>query len=420
MVTGIVFGLVPALRSARNDLTEPLRNSARGSDGPSRQHGRSALVVGEVALAVVLLLGAALLLRTFAAIHGADPGFSADGVVTARMTLSPARYPQGKGTTAFVQTILDDLVQLPGVEAAAATNATPLSRATNQIGAVPEGAPAEASILVDAIRITPGYFRSLRTTVLGGRDFTWDDAPEHDLVAVVDDVYAGMAWPNQNPVGKWLTMSGQQRTVVGVVRQPRLYEVHRNDRPQVFVPMAQNTATGVTLVVRGQHPTTLIAPMRHAIWARDATQPIANVRLLTDVVGESLAVRRLSMLLLGGFALTALLLAALGIYGVIAYAVGERTQEIGVRIAPGANPRDVVSMVVGRGLRLVAAGLVVGIVGAFFFARLIRTQLYGVTPTDPMTFVGASLLLLSIALMAVWLPARRAARIDPVFALRGN
>ena len=393
--TGVVFGLLPALRSARRDLTEPLRDSARGSDSPSRQRGRSVLVVGEVALAVVLLLGAALLLRTFAAIRGADPGFSADGVLTARMTLSPARYPQGQGATAFVRTVVDDLAHLPGVEAAAATNAMPLSRATNQIGAVPEGAPGDVSILVDAIRITPGYFRSLRIGLLAGRDFTWEDAPEQNMVVVVDDVYAAMAWPNQNPVGKWVTINGQQRTVVGMVRQPRLYEVHRNDRPQIFVPMAQNTTTAVTLVMRAQQPTTLTAPMRAAISARDSNQPIANVRLLTDVVGESLAVRRVSMWLLSGFALTALLLAALGIYGVIAYAVGERTQEIGVRMALGANPRDVVSMVVGRGLRLVTLGLLVGLVGAVFFARLISAQLYGVRPTDPLTFVSATVVLVS-------------------------
>ena len=174
----------------------------------------------------------------------------------------------------------------------------PLSRATNQLNAVPEGAPEDASILVDAIRITPGYFRSLRIALFGGREFTWADAPEQEMVAVIDDVYAAMAWPNQNPVGKHLKMDNQQRTVIGVVRQPRLYEVHRNDRPQVFVPMAQNAATGVTLVVRAQQPRAVIAPMRQAIWARDAGQPVANVRLLADVIGESLAVRRLSMLLL--------------------------------------------------------------------------------------------------------------------------
>jgi ABC-type antimicrobial peptide transport system permease subunit len=184
--------------------------------------------------------------------------------------------------------------------------------------------------------------------------------------------------------------------------------------------MTQNVATGVTLVVRAHQPRGLIAPMRQAIWARDAGQPVANVRLLTDVVGESLAVRRLSMLLLGGFAAAALLLAALGIYGVIASAVGERTQEIGVRMALGATARDVVSMVVGRGLRLVTIGLAIGLAGAVFFARLIQTQLYGVSPTDPATFTGAALLLIVVAMIAAWLPARRAARIDPSLALRAN
>jgi predicted permease len=420
LVTGMAFGLLPALRSTRRDLTEPLRTGARGLDGSSRQRGRSVFVVAEVALAIVLLLGAALLLRTFAAIRGADPGFSADGVLTARITLSPIRYPQGKGATAFIRTVLDDVAHLPGVEAAAATNAMPLSRTTNQLQAVPEGAPDDASILVDAIRITPGYFRSLRITLLGGREFTWDDAPEQEMVAVVDEVYAATAWPKQNPIGKHFKMNNQQRTVVGVVRQPRLYDVHRNDRPQVFMPMAQNVATGVTLVVRAHQPRGLIAPMRQAIWARDAGQPVANVRLLTDVVGESLAVRRLSMLLLGGFAAAALLLAALGIYGVIASAVGERTQEIGVRMALGATARDVVSMVVGRGLRLVTIGLAIGLAGAVFFARLIQTQLYGVSPTDPATFTGAALLLIVVAMIAAWLPARRAARIDPSLALRAN
>ena len=418
--TGIGFGLLPAFRAARRDLIEPLRDGARGSESPSRHRGRSVLVVAEVALAVVLLLGAALLLRTFAAIRAADPGFSAEGVLTARLTMSAARNPQGKGEVAFVRTITEDLAQLPGVEGVAATNAMPLSRSTNQLSAVPEGAPADASILVDAIRITPGYFRSLRVAVLGGRDFTWDDAPKKELVAVVDDVFAASAWPNQNPVGRHLTMSNQQRTIVGVVRQPRLYEVHRTDRPQVFVPLAQNSSTRVTLVVRAQNAAAIVAPMRQSIWARDAGQPIADVRLLTAVVEDSLAVRRLTMELLSGFAMMALLLAALGIYGVIAYAVGERTQEIGVRMALGANPRDVVSMVVGRGLRLVTAGLLLGLVGASAFASLIRSQLYGVTPTDPVTFVSASLLLIVVAFAAAWIPARRAARIDPSLALRGS
>jgi putative ABC transport system permease protein len=361
-----------------------------------------------------------LLLRTFAAVRGADPGFSADGVLTARLTLPAARYPQGKGAPEFIRTLLEDLGRLPGVEAVAATNAMPLSRSTNQIGAVPEGAPSDTSILVDAIRITPRYFQTLRVSVLSGREFTWQDSPEHDLVAVVDDVFAAAAWPNQNPIGKHVTVNGQQRTVVGIVRQPRLYDVHRNDRAQVFVPMAQNAATGVTLVLKAQQPEGLAAAMRETIWARDRLQPVANVRLLSTIVGESLTVRRLSMLLLGGFALTALLLAALGIYGVIAYAVGERTQEIGVRMALGASRRDVLSMVVGRGLRLVSAGLIVGLIGAASFAQLIRAQLYGVTPTDPITFGGASLVLLVVAILAAWLPARRATRIDPTLALRGN
>lgn len=419
--TGIAFGLVPALRSTRPDLNETLKDGARGNSSAHRPRGRAALVVCEVALAVVLLLGATLLLRTFAALRHVDPGFDPRGVITARVTLPGARYPQAKGAPEFVRSIVDDLSALPGVEAAAATNAAPLSRSTNQNSIEPEGAVNGEAVFSDVIQVTPGYFASLHAPLRAGRDFAWTDAADQSPVLIVDESFAAAAWPNQPALGKYVKVSATRRAmVVGVVRQPRLYDVHRNDRPQVFVPMAQNPTLGVTLMVRAAHAESLAAALRQAIWARDAGQPVAQVRLLTEVVGRSLADRRVSLLLLTGFAVVALALAALGIYGVMAYAVGQRTHEIGLRMALGARARDVLSMVVGGGLRLIGLGLVLGLIGAVFFTRLLSTQLYGVTATDPLTFVSVTITLLVVALIAAYLPARRAARIDPAIALRAE
>ena len=399
---------------SRPNLSDALQEGARGSGGFQGQRLRSAFVVAEIAFALVLLLGAVLLLRTFAALRGADPGFDASGVLTARITLPGARYPEGKGMAEFVERLLTRIQALPGVESAAATNAAPLSRSTNQVGAEPENASVP-DLLVDQFQVTPSYFQSMGIRLLAGRDFTWHDRTSGDLVAIVDDVLARKAWPNQSLVGKYVAIGGRRR-VVGVIRQPRLYEVHRDDRPQVLVPYAQRA--GITLVVRARDPARLALAVRQAVWAEDSAQPVAQIRLMRDVVDASLADRRLTMLLLAFFAALAVLLATIGIYGVVSHVVGQRTREIGIRIALGAERSSIRAMVVKHAMRLAAIGVALGLAAAFALSRLLETQLYAVSPRDPLVFAGTAAAIAAIALASSYLPALRASRIEPSAALR--
>jgi putative ABC transport system permease protein len=419
LVAGIAFGLGPALACSRTRLGESLKQGARGSGGLHGLRLRAAFVAGEIALALVLLLGSTLLMRTFAALRGVDPGFNPSGVLTARLQMPGARYPRAEGAPEFIQRVLQRVQSLPGVQVAGATNAAPLSRGANQNGTKPEGNAQNLEPLADIMQVTPGYFGALGVRLLGGRDFSWQDGAQTEPVLIVDDVYARTVWPNQDPVGKYVNYRGRRR-VIGQVKQPRLYEVQLDDRPQVFLPYSQSPNLGVSLVIRANDPARLAAAVRQAVWSEDRSQPVASVRLMEELVDASLADRRLSMLLLSVFAGAALVLATIGIYGVMAYTVGQRTQEIGIRLALGAEQSTIRGMVVRQAMWLAAIGVSVGLAGAMILTRFLESQLYGVAARDPLMFAGAAAVLAAVALVSSYLPALRASCIHPAVALRGE
>jgi putative ABC transport system permease protein len=421
VVTGVAFGLAPAFRYLRSKNTESLKDGGRGSAGRPTQRWRASLVTAEIALALVLLAGAGLLLRTFSALREVDPGFRSSGVVTARLSLSTAKYPDGAATIPFVRQLISRLEAERPVEAVGAANAIPLSRSTNQVGVRPPEKPAEQNLLVDAIRVTPGYFKAMGIQLKSGRDFAWSEGDQTEPVAVVDDISARQLWPGEDPVGKFLLAQYDNPVrVIGVVRQPRLYEVQRDDRPQVFLSILQSPARSLNVVVRSSQAESFPPMFRQVMRELDPNQPIASLRLMDEIVAQSMADRRLSMLLIATYAAFALLLAGLGIYGVIAYAVGQRAREIGIRIALGARVTDVLRMIVVQGMRLTMVGVGIGLAASFVLTRSLTNQLYGISATDPLTFVAVSIVLIGVALLASYVPARRVTRIHPSAALRSE
>jgi putative ABC transport system permease protein len=423
LLAGLGFGLLPLVQLSRTDLRSPLQDGMRVSGSRGMRRIRAVFVTAQIATALVLVASAVLLIRTFAAIRSVDPGFDAGNVITARVSLPPARYPNGTGVPLFFEQLIDRLSAVPGIDAAAAANSTPLSRRANQINVLATGADVSQRVLVDAIVSTPGYVRAAGLTLLRGRDFTRDDRPERPPVVIVDDALARTLWPDVDPVGRTLSVEAMNApaTVVGVVKQAHLYDIHRDDRPQVYLPHAHVNAFGLTVVLRTRlDAAALGSQIRRAVSEMDPTQPVADIRTLSSTVDASLIDRRLVMTMLTGFGAVALLLAAVGLYGLMSYVVNERTREIGIRLTLGAQLAEVRWMILGRGALLAASGLAVGLVGAYAGRRILETQLFAVSSTDVVTLVGVAAFLLIVALTACYLPARRAMTIDPVKALRAN
>jgi predicted permease len=423
LVTGVGFSLAPALHASRPDVAASLKDGTRGSDGPHGQRLRAALVVGELALAAIVLVGAALFGRTMLALAAVDPGFQPYGVLTFTLGLSPARYPDAPSVIGFHERVRARLSALPGVEAAGAASAEPLSGRADQIRVRPEGREGpDQAITVDAVNATPGYFRALGTSLLRGRDFNDADRDGADLAVIVDEHLARTAWPNEDPLGKRLVFSEDAKpVVVGVVRQPRLYRIDKDDRPQVYIAMAQDGSRRLAYVLRTSgDPAVLARPVRAAIRDLDPLLPIAQMTPMTAVVDETLAERRLAATLAAAFAAVAALLAGLGLYGLMACSVARRRHEFGIRIALGAGAAEIRRLVLRRALILVVAGLAVGLGAALALSRVIAAHLFGVSSTDPITYAGVAVVLAGVALIASHLPVRRATRVDPVSALRGG
>jgi len=423
LVIAALFALLPILHLRKPALAGVLKEGARSLGGVRTQRLRSLFVVGEVAMALMLLVGAVLLIRTFAAIRNADPGFDPGGVITARLSLPGLKYPDGRGAPEFVAQVIARVKGLPTVREAGAANAPPLSQGASQYNARPIGLPDSARLLVDGIVATPGYLRAAGLTLVSGRDFTIDDREGSRTVAIVDDVFARAVWPNADPIGKTIALDVVEAplTIVGVVRQAHLYQMHRHDRAQVYLPHAQTGVLGMTLVVRGDgDPASLGPAIRRVVTELDPGQPVADLKTLRRVVDDRLSDRKLSTLLLGIFASVALLLAAVGIYGLMAYAVSQRTAEIGIRMALGAQLPDIRRLVLARTAWLTMCGLAIGTLGAYAASGWLSAQLYGVAAGDLWTFALVTATLLCVALAASYVPARRAARIDPASALRSE
>ena len=422
IAAGIAAGVLPALRSSRPNLTSTLRDGGRGATAQGTR-ARALLIAAELALAVMLLASAGVLLRSFAAMQRIDPGFNAEGVLTANIALAFAKYPEEQMAWQFHRQIAERVSALPGVTAIGAANATPLSGDADQSGVLPEGwsgQDEQSSILVDFIRSTPGYFRAMGIQLLRGRDFTWDDRSGMQRVGIIDEIMARRVWPDADPIGRTLVIDGETKVqVVGVVRQGRLYSVHADDRPQLFLPWQQDTTLGLTLAVRTTgDPSALAGPLRQSVWALDPNQPVAKVTPMTAVVDLAMAERRLQLILLTAFAACAVLLASIGLYGMISSTVTQRTQEMGVRAALGASAGSIRGLVMRRALLLALAGVAAGLLGALAVGGVLSRFSFGVTGRDPLTLAATVAVLLGVALLAAYVPARRASRVDPLIALR--
>jgi putative ABC transport system permease protein len=437
--TGILFGLIPAFASAKPELTEALKEGGRSSTtGARRNQVRNSLVIAEVALALVLLVGAGLLLKSYARVQNIDPGFDRRNVLTAEIDLPAPKYPppgspdynHGEAVINFWDEALRRVRQLPGVEAAGGTIVLPLSGSNTDSSFAIESRSVggkEPTPDEELRVITPDYFRVLKTPLLRGRFFAESDNLDAPGVVMINDALAKKYWPKEDALGKRITFSDPRKpdpkwlTIVGIVRSIRHRGLDVDPAPEYYVPLAQGPWHTMVLAVRSaQDPRGLASAVRREIQSIDPDQPIANVRTLENVTADSVAPRRMSMVLLGAFAGIALLLAGVGIYGVISYLVVQRTHEIGVRMALGAQRRDVVCLVVGHAAKLVAIGTAIGLVVALFSTRTLSTLLYNVGAFDVTTFAFVTVALASVALLASYIPALRATRADPMIALSHN
>jgi predicted permease len=408
LAASVLAGLVPALRTARPDLQTLLKEGGRSlGSGSPRDRVRTGLLVAEVALALVLLAGAGLLIRSAIGLQQVAVGFDSAGVLTAQVALPHADYPEPVRAVAAVQRVVDDARRIPGVESAAAVSILPLSHNDSSSTLEIEGhpVPVEKRLEASTREVSPGYFQAMRIPVLHGRDFTAGDRAGAPGVVAVSPAMARLAWPGEEPVGKRLAWSVDDKTgpdwrqVVAVVGDVRQGDLADPMRPTIYLPMAQS------------------APLRRAVLGVDPRLPVFDVTTLDEIRAASVATTRFNMLLLTALGGIGLLLAAVGIYGVISWFVSQRTQEIGLRMALGATERGVLTLVAWQAMRPVLAGLIVGLAGAVAATRALSSLLFGVTATDPATFAGVLVVLGGAALLASWLPARRAARVEPTRAL---
>jgi putative ABC transport system permease protein len=422
--TGLLFGIAPAIHASKLSLSDPLNQGGRGAIGGSGQRLRGFLVMSEVALAVVLLVGAGLLIRSFERLSRVDPGFRTTNLSAMEIFLPDIRYRSQPPRIAFYEQLVQALKTLPGVEAVAAVNRLPLGGSNVTVGVTIEGSPQpESHASIDRRVVTPEYFSTLGIPVMRGRGFTPSDRAEAPAVAVVNQTMARRFWPNEDPVGRRARLrigsNGLVVAVVGVAGDIRHHGLDTEPRPELYVPFAQAGVQGMTIVMRTAAPSDrLMSAARQQVWALDGQIPAPSVRTLDDVLAASIARPRFRTLLLGLFAGLALMLAAVGIYSVIAYSISLRTNEIGLRMALGAEKTDIFGMVLRQAFVLTLAGIVVGVVGAVFLTRLLSNLLFEVQSGDPLTFAVAIVGLVGVALVAGYLPAWRATRVDPTVALR--
>jgi len=429
--TGLLFGVAPALHASSAGPHEALQEGGRSSSaGPRARLLRGGLVVSEMAVALVLLSGSGLLVRSFLRLQSIEPGIRIEDVLTVRLWTPDASYPDGAKQAQFYAEVLRRVGALPGVEAVAATTDLPLSGIDSYLGFQIEGRPAPtAAESTDGgyHQVSPGYFRALGIPILRGRALVETDASGAPEVAVISRTMADRYWPGEDPVGKRISYGTNERgevtwtIIVGVVGDVKQKGLHADPRPEAYVPLAQSPSRYMTLVVRSRlDPAALSETVRREVRAVDPEVPAYGVKTLREVLDGSLAARRFNMTLLAIFAAVAVALASIGLYGVIAYMVTQRTHEIGLRLALGARPADILRMVVGHGMALALGGVVTGVLGAFALTRALASLLVGVTVTDGWTFGTVALLLSAVAFLASYLPARRAARVDPMAALRSE
>ena len=428
ILTGIIFGMAPAVRVARVDLNSSLKSGGRSSQTEGgftvARHGlRSLLVITELALSMVLLIGAGLLIRSFARLASVPPGFNPDHVISMRSAEAGPKYQQDKARIQYYQQIGDRISRLPGVQSQGAVSTLPLTASVSWGGILIEGytpPPSEPELQVDMRVATNDYFRTMEIPLLQGRFFSDHDTSDVPKVVVIDDKMAKRFWPHESAVGKRMRANVKDPwyTVVGVVGTVKQYGLDIDGRMVVYYPEQQSADGDLYLVARTSNdPASVASAMVREIHAIDAGVPVFEVRTMQERLHDSLARQRFSMAVLGGFAGFAMLLAAVGVYGVISYMVTQGTHDIGLRMALGAQQRNILGLVVKQGMALAAIGIVAGLMGAFSLTRVMATLLFGVSATDVATFSVVTLFLVAIALVASYVPALRATRVDPVVAL---
>jgi putative ABC transport system permease protein len=427
LLTGVIFGLVPALEASNIKLSDTLKAASRSLAGHARgQLLRSVMVVAEIALALALLVGAGLLTRSFLRLQGVETGFNARNVLTMRVSLPGRRYDQDAKIINFFTQALERMQRLPGVGAAGAINFTPFLGLGSQTGFEIEGRPKSPPGQAPGTGVCvtdQNFFRALQIPLKQGRLFTEQEVRERRNVVIINEALATKYFPNEDPLGKRITIAMRPpltpTEIIGVVSDVRHSQLDKAVEPMSYWPIAQLPYTSMSIVIRTHGEATAVAAaVRNAIQALDPQQPISDVRTLESLVGNSIARQRFNTLLLLVFAVVALLLAGLGIYGVMSYSVTARAHEIGVRIALGATAIDILRLMLKRGMALTLLGVGFGLLAALALTRLMATLLYGVGATDPLTFISVALLLAGVALLACWVPARRATKVDPMVALR--
>jgi len=423
LLTGILFGLAPALQLPRLSIHEVVKDGGRGSTGTRRRCLRHFLVVSEVAVALVLLIGAGLLINSFLRLQKVDRGFDARNVLTLNLTLS--RYSTNEQQIAFLRQVLERTALAPGVRAVGLTSTLPLQGGPSTEFVIEDRAPLALGDepAADIRIVDPNYFRAMGIPLRAGRPFTENDSTDAPKVMVINENMARRFWPDEDPIGKRVTMKdwGPPLTgeIVGVAGDVKSGGLDSETRPMIYWAYPQFPVIFNSIVVRTEaDPLSVVGAVKNQIWSVDPTQPVASVTTMEQLLSSSVAPRRFNMLLIGVFAAVALALAAVGIYGVISYTVLQRTHEIGIRVALGAQGSDVIRLVVGQGMMLACAGAVVGLAASFGLTRLMSGLLFGVSATDGPTFAAISVLLLAVAFAACALPARRATKVDPMIALR--
>jgi putative ABC transport system permease protein len=426
VIAGLLFGILPAWNVARSNLQGALKDGERGGSGSRRTH--TVLVISEVALSIVLLAGALLMVQSFMRVQKLQFGFESDQVMTARVILPDYRYSTPAKMAAFTRDLLPRLQSIPGVDSAAIVNYLPLSGWSGWQDFTIEGRPPVTGAAAPSSSFqaaSEDYFRTMGIQVKAGRTFTPRDNDGAPRVAVVNQSLAQRYWPGQNPIGQRILVPTDSRPltieIVGVVADIRANGLEEPAEAELYVPLAQNPAAILGMVLKSKvDPASLTGQLRAAVWSVDPEQPVTFEMPMRELTSESLAFRRAGMILAGAFGALALVLAAIGIFGVLSYSVSRRTREIGIRMALGASRAEVATRIMREGLVMTAAGIAIGLAAALALSRFMSSVLFEVKPGDPLTYIAVAVILLTVAALATLIPARRATGVDPLVALRAD